>query len=79
MELHLCFSVRAVQGRGVSSQYSDFAGHAREKLSKEHPILIDLTKPQQCRPLSGKHIEVRRDREAEPYTASKFLMKLAVF
>jgi hypothetical protein len=73
LKLYLYFSARAVQDRGENSQYSDFAGHAREKVSKEYPIMIDLTKPGQSRPLSGKHIEVCRDREAEPYTASKFL------
>ncbi|XP_021913096.1 sentrin-specific protease 1-like isoform X2 [Zootermopsis nevadensis] len=62
--------VSEVKTRGQSSQHSDFAGHAREKLSKQLPIVIDLTKPQQCWPLPGKHIRVRRDREAEPYTAT---------
>jgi hypothetical protein len=68
------FSVRVSQDRGETSQYPDFAGHAREKLHKERPLLIDLTKPQQCRSLPGKHVEVCRDREVEPHTASKFLM-----
>jgi hypothetical protein len=81
MKFYPSFSMGTLQGRGESFKYSDFSGHAREKLSKEHPILIDLTKPQRYQLFSGKHIEVRRDREAVPYTASKFLMTtmLAVF
>ncbi|XP_023708266.1 sentrin-specific protease 1 isoform X1 [Cryptotermes secundus] len=61
---------RTVQDRGGNLQYSDFAGQAREKVGKECPVIIDLTKSQLSRPFSGKHIEVRRDREAEPYTAT---------
>lgn len=59
---------RTVQDRGENLRYSDLAGHARVKVSKDCPVIIDLTKPQLNRP--GKHIEVCRDREAEPYTAT---------
>ncbi|GFG37082.1 hypothetical protein Cfor_07922 [Coptotermes formosanus] len=63
---------KTTPGRGESLRSFDYAGSAREKRS---PIFIDLTKPQRCRSLSRKRIEVCRDREAEPYTAGKFLQE----
>jgi hypothetical protein len=70
--LYTCFRDRRVYGRGESSQYSEVAGHAREKLGKGCTTLIDLTKPPLHKPISGRHIEMQG--EAEPYTASMFLM-----
>lgn len=58
---------KTIPQRGESLRSFDYAGSAREKLS---PIFIDLTKPQRCRSVSRKRIEVCRDREAEPYTAA---------
>jgi hypothetical protein len=71
LKINLYFSTRILQDRSENMQYSDFAGHAREKVSRQCPVIIDLTKPQPRRPLSRKHIDVCRHREAEPYTASK--------
>jgi len=74
MKLYVCCSNRRVRGRGESSQYSKASGHPREKLGKVCTTLIDYTKSPLRKPVPGRHIEVRRDREAEPYTTSAFLM-----
>jgi hypothetical protein len=71
MKQCLCFSGRRILQKGERSRFFDYAGSAREKLN---PVFIDLTKPEQSRPLSRNRIEVCRDREKEPYTAGKFLV-----
>lgn len=58
---------RTIPQKGESTRFFDYAGSSREK---QTPIFIDLTKPQRCRSLSRKRIEVCRDREAEPCTAA---------
>lgn len=63
-------SLKSSLMRDEGTPSSSLAAKAREKLSKERPILVDLTKshvPKSTHTLR-KRVEVRKDREVEPYT-----------
>ncbi|XP_069695143.1 sentrin-specific protease 1-like isoform X2 [Periplaneta americana] len=62
-------SIKTPLNRDEGTLSGTLAAKARDRLSKESPIMVDLTKPVP-KPTHSlrKRIEVRKDREVQPYT-----------